>query len=136
LNYNNYRIAPLHSAFSWKKNFKKISKKIKKKIQKKNSKKIQKKFQNFLLSNFFPAFYCILRFYIQFGICLRKIGGSRQAGLAVKGIRTNKGLAKLLYRFVNPILRFFQTKWDQVKGKQEKSFDDIFDEKPQISIVL
>jgi hypothetical protein len=62
-----------------------------------NSKKF-KKFKKKCLIFFWQS-----RFHIQFGVCLRKFGGSRPAGLAVKGIRTNrtKRLSQIiiLYRY-------------------------------------
>jgi hypothetical protein len=72
------------SAFSWKNFVKIIGQKLfrKKFFKKKNVKKISMNF-------FLPIFFWQSRFHIQFGVCLRKFGGSRLAGLAVKRIRTD-----------------------------------------------
>jgi hypothetical protein len=59
-------------------------------------KKFQTKISEFFSVNIFLYF----EIPHPIGVCLRKFGRSRTAGLAVKGIRTVvKGLAKLLYRF-------------------------------------
>jgi hypothetical protein len=70
--------------------------KFQKKIQNKKfqNKKFQNKnFQNknlkFFREIFFSNFFWQSIFHILFGVCLQKFGGSRPAGLAVKGIRTN-----------------------------------------------
>jgi hypothetical protein len=54
--------------------------------QKKNFTK--KKFTKFSV-NFFFILFCLSRFHIQFGACLRKIGGSRPAGLGGDRERTD-----------------------------------------------
>jgi hypothetical protein len=51
-------------------------------------KKSQKKSNNFFM-NIFREFFGLFIFRSQFDVCLQKFGGSRPAGLAVKGIRTN-----------------------------------------------
>jgi hypothetical protein len=52
------------------------------KISKNSTKKILRKKKNLKFSvNFFFNFFCLTVFYVQFGACLRKFGGSRPAGL-------------------------------------------------------
>jgi hypothetical protein len=69
-------------------NFEKISKNKISKIQFFLKIKFLKILKNFR-EIFFLHFFWQSTFHIQFGVCLRKFGGSRPAGLAVKGIRTN-----------------------------------------------
>jgi hypothetical protein len=67
--------ATLRSAFSYKNLVKKIGQKN---FTQKNSKK--KSFDNFSW-NFFSIFFWLSWFHVKFGVCLRKFGGSRPAGL-------------------------------------------------------
>jgi hypothetical protein len=62
-----------------------------KKLNSKKEKKLKifKKILKIFRENFFPNFFGLLRFHIQFGACLRKFWGSRPAGLGEDRERTD-----------------------------------------------